>query len=73
VLLTGDLLTWTATLGLGAHRTAEPKRLRLRLFHVTARIIRTGRRTVLALPVRWPWAPEIAAAHARLRALPAPG
>ena len=73
VLLAGDLLTWTATLGLGAHRAAEPKRLRLRLLHVAARTIRSGRRTVLALPARWPWAPENAAAHARLRALPAPG
>ncbi len=73
VLLAADLLTWTATLGLGAHRTAEPKRIRLRLLHVAARIIRTGRRTVLALPPRWPWAPEIVAAHSRLRALPAPG
>ena len=73
VLLAGDLLTWTATLGLDAHRTAEPKRLRLRLLHVAARIIRTGRRVVLALPARWPWAAEIAAAHARLRGLPAPG
>ncbi len=72
VLLAGDLLTWTATLGLDAHRNAEPKRLRLRLLHVAARIIRSGRRVVLALPARWPWAAEIAAAHARLRALPAP-
>jgi hypothetical protein len=73
VLLAGDLLTWTATLGLQGHRTAEPKRLRLRLLHVAARIIRSGRRVTLALPARWPWASEIAAAHARLRALPAPG
>ena len=73
VLLAGDLLSWMATLGLDAHRSAEPKRLRLRLLHVAARIIRSGRRTVLALPARWPWAAEIAAAHTRLRALPAPG
>jgi hypothetical protein len=73
VLLAADLLTWTATLGLDAHRTAEPKRIRLRLLHVAARIIHTGRQTILALPARWPWAPEIAAAHSRLRAFPAPG
>jgi hypothetical protein len=72
VLLAGDLLAWTATLGLGAHRAAEPKRLRLRIFAVAARLIRTGRRTVLRLPADWPWAAEIAAAHARLRALPPP-
>jgi len=73
VLLAADLLTWTATLGLEQHRRAEPKRLRLRLLHVAARVIRTGRRTLLRLPRGWPWAGEIAAAHARLRALPAPG
>lgn len=72
VLLAGDLLAWTATLGLDQHRRAEPKRLRLRLLHVAARIITTGRRTLLRLPADWPWAGEIAAAHARLRALPAP-
>ena len=73
VLLAADLMTWTATLGLDAHRTAEPKRLRLRLLHVAARVIRSGRRTMLALPARWPWAAEIVTAHTRLRALPAPG
>lgn len=72
VLLAGDLLAHTATLALGEHRTAEPKRLRLRLFAVAARIIRTGRRIELRLPRDWPWASEIAAAHALLRALPAP-
>ena len=72
VLLAGDLLAHTAALSLGAHRRAEPKRLRLRLLHVAARIITTGRKTVLRLPADWPWAAEIAAAHARLRALPRP-
>jgi hypothetical protein len=71
-LLAADLLAWTATLGLNAHRRAEPKRLRLRILHVAARIIRTGRRVILQLPRNWPWADEIAAAHTRLHALPAP-
>ena len=73
VLLAADLLAWTATLGLSAHRNAEPKQLRLRLLHVAARVVRSGRKTLLKLPTDWPWATEIAAAHARLRALPAPG
>ena len=73
VLLASDLLTWTATLGLVEHRRAEPRRLRLRLLHVAARVVRTGRRVLLRLPRSWPWAGEIAAAHARLLALPAPG
>jgi hypothetical protein len=71
-LLAADLLAWTATLGLGAHRRAEPKRLRLRILHVAARVIRTGRQVILQLPSAWPWAAEIAAAHTRLHALPAP-
>ena len=72
VLLAADLLAWTATLGLTTHRRAEPKRLRLRLLHVAARVVRTGRRTLLKLPTDWPWADEIVTAHARLRALAAP-
>jgi len=72
VLLAADLLTWTQTIGLEQHRRAEPKRLRLSLLHVAARVIRTGRQTLPRLPADWPWAAEIAAAHARLRALPEP-
>jgi hypothetical protein len=72
VLLAADLLAWTATLGLTAHRNAEPKRLRLRLLHVAARVVRTGRKTLLKVDDNWPWAAEIIAAHKRLRALPTP-
>ena len=72
VLLAADLLAWTATLSLTAHRKAEPKRLRLRLLQVAARIVRTGRKTLLKVDDDWPWAAEIIAAHARLRALPTP-
>jgi len=72
VLLAADLLAWTATLGLSAHRNAEPKRLRLRLLHVAARVVRSGRTTLLKLPTHWPWADEIVTAHARLRAMPTP-
>jgi hypothetical protein len=35
VLLVADLLAWTTTLGLSAHRNAEPKRLRLRPHRIT--------------------------------------
>ncbi len=72
VLLAADLLAWTATLGLDGHRNAEPKRLRLRLLHVAARIVRTGRKTLLKVDDNWPWSKEIIAAHKRLRALPTP-
>ena len=72
VLLAADLLSFTATLALGQHRRAEPKRLRLRLLQVAARIVSTGRQTLLRLDTRWPWAEELIDAHRRLRTLPAP-
>ena len=72
MLLACDLLTWTTTLGLEQHRKAEPKRLRLRLLHVAAHVTTHARQVILKLPRDWPWASEIAASHARLRALPRP-
>jgi hypothetical protein len=49
---------------------AEPKTLRYRLLHVAGRIVHHARRTILRLQRSWPWASELAAAFARLRALP---
>jgi hypothetical protein len=70
--LTGiDLLAWTRVLLLdGEHRLAEPKKLRYRLLHVAARIVRTARRTQLRIAQRWPWAADLAAAFQRLDSLP---
>lgn len=71
--LAGDLITWTQRLALtGEHRVAEPKRLRLRLFNVAARLIRTARRTRLKIPPDWPWTTAIITAHQRLTALATP-
>jgi hypothetical protein len=68
-----DLLAWTRTLLLdGAHALAEPKKLRYRLLHVAARLVRTARRTLLRLAHSWPWADELATAYARLAVLPRP-
>ena len=68
-----DLLAWTRTLLLdGEHALAEPKKLRYRLLHVAARIVRTARRTILRIAERWPWARELVTAYARLAALPRP-
>jgi hypothetical protein len=68
-----DLLAWTRTLLLDdQHALAEPKKLRYRLLHVAARIVRTARHTVLRIAEHWPWATELAAAYARLTALPRP-
>jgi hypothetical protein len=72
-LIAQDLLAWTKLTCLtGELATAEPKRLRHRLLHVAGRIVRHGRRTRLRLQADWPWAPALAAAFTRLRALPAP-
>jgi hypothetical protein len=51
----------------------EPKRLRYRLLHTAGRLAFHARRARLRLPRSWPWAQDLAAAFARLAALPAPG
>jgi len=72
-LLAQDLLAWLRQLVLsGELALAKPKRLRHRLLHVAGRLTRSGRRRTLHLPRGWPWATELLAAFARLRALPAP-
>lgn len=73
VLIAHDLLAWTKALLLtGELARSRPKRLRHRLLHVAARLAFSGRRAKLRLQASWPWAPELAAAFAKLRALPAP-
>ena len=68
-----DLIAWTKKLLLdGELARCEPKRLRHRLFHVAARLAFSGRRARLRLQATWPWAGELAAAFAKLKALPAP-
>jgi len=71
VQLAAELLTWTQLLAWDHHpaRTWEPKRLRLRLLTVAARLITTGRRHILRLSCRWPWSDLIIGAHNRLAAL----
>jgi Transposase DDE domain group 1 len=62
-----DLLTWTRTLLLdGEHALAEPRKLRYRLLHVAARLVRTARRTILRIARTWPWARELAAGSSDL-------
>ena len=68
-----DLLAWTQVLLLdGELATAEPKKLRYRLLHAAARITRGQRRIRLRIAEHWPWAADLAAAFARLAALPQP-
>ncbi len=69
-----DLIAFAQTILL--HDTglarAEPKTLRYRLLHVAARLTRGQRRLWLRIDARWPWARDLAAAFARLTALPVP-
>jgi hypothetical protein len=69
-----DLLAFAQTLLL--HDTGlarvEPKTLRYRLLHVAARLTRGQRRRWLRVDRHWPWATHLAAAFARLAALPVP-
>lgn len=68
--LAAELIAWTQRLALtGAHRVAEPKRLRLHIFSVAGRLVRTARKTILKIPRTWPWAEAITTAHHQLRAL----
>jgi DDE family transposase len=68
-----DLLAWTRTLLLDEeHALAEPKKLRYRLLHVAARLVRTARRTILRVAGTWPWASRLVNAYTRLAALPRP-
>jgi Transposase DDE domain group 1 len=71
-LIAQDLLTWMKLICLdGRLATAEPKRLRQRLLHTAAKLVRHGRRTCLKLDRDWPWSGALAAAFARLRTIPA--
>lgn len=73
LLLAQDLLAWLRALALeGELSLAQPKRLRHRLLHVAGRLTRSARQRTLHLPRAWPWAGELLAAFARLRALVAP-
>jgi len=73
VLIAHDLIAWTQALVLtGELQTCEPKRLRYRILHVAARLAFSGRQAKLRLAASWAWAADLAAAFARLKALPAP-
>ncbi len=73
VQLAQDLVAWTQQLCLKDQARAwELKRLRYRLLHQSGRIARHARQTTLRLSRDWPWAAALAAAYARLQALPPP-
>ena len=66
-----NLARWTARLGLG-EGIVTTRTLRRRYFALAGRLTHSARRWTLHLPMRWPWAGQLAAALARLRALPLP-
>jgi hypothetical protein len=70
VLAAQDLLAWTKGICLDDELiSAEPKRLRYALFHVAARLARSGRQVRVRIQATWPWADSLARAFARLRRL----
>ena len=72
-LIAQDLGVWTQALCLDGELAAcEPKTLRYRLLHTAGRLAFHARRATLRLQRTWPWAHELAAAFARLTALPPP-
>lgn len=69
-----ELTAWLQMLAFTGRdaRRWEPKRLRLRLFTIPATIARSGRRTLLHLAEKAPWADHAIEAIRRLRQLAAP-
>jgi hypothetical protein len=64
-----DLIRWLQLIGLdGDLAAAEPKRLRYRVLHTTARLTRSQRRRWLRILATWPWATQITAAFNRIAA-----
>ena len=74
VALAVELTAWMQMLALAGHdaRRWEPKRLRLRLFSIAARLARHGRRHRLHLSRHAPWADLLAAMINTLQAIATP-
>jgi hypothetical protein len=71
VAMACDLLAWLRLLCLSGDLVkAEPKTLRYRLLHTSARIIRGQRRRTIRIPETWPWAAELQACIQAALALP---
>jgi hypothetical protein len=70
--LAHNLLRWTTLIGLPNTTMRAARTLRRRLLTIPGRLTRSGRRSTLRMPARWPWAHDFLAALKRLRALPPP-
>jgi hypothetical protein len=75
IALACELTAWAQMLALPEHpaRRWEPKRLRLRIFSLAARLVRSARQNVLHLPGHAPWAGLLLQALTNLKALAVPG
>jgi hypothetical protein len=75
IALAVELTAWMQMLALAGHsaRRWEPKRLRLRLFSIPARLARHGRTRRLHLCSHAPWTRLLASMINTLQAIPAPG
>jgi hypothetical protein len=70
-MIAAILLAWLRLLALdGDLARAEPKKLRYRVLHTAARLVRGGRRRRLKIQAAWPWAEAITTAWQRINALP---
>ena len=68
--MSATLVRWFQQLCLdGALAKANPKTLRWRLWHAPARVIRSGRRTILRILDGWPDADQLISAHGKIALL----
>jgi hypothetical protein len=51
----------------GELKKAEPKKLRYRVLHIAAVLVRRGHRLILRLDESWPWAEALQRAFLKLR------
>ena len=70
--LAHNLLRWTQTIALPHTTTRTARTLRRRLLTIPGRLARSGRRTLLRMPARWPWQTDFTTALEHIRALPPP-
>ena len=68
--LAHNLIRWLACLGLGVRGPIVAQTIRRRYLTLPGRITRSGRRTTLHLPARWPWQEGFSQALERLRTIP---
>jgi hypothetical protein len=71
--LAHNLLRWTHLIALPGQTIRAARTLRRRLLTIPGRLTRSGRRTMLQMPARWPRAHDFQAALTRIRGLPPPG